>query len=128
MRDAQNGMTGGKEDPWFSLTCKRVGKQKSAHHGRKVCSMVERVGLPARELRPCSPLRGVAVEPGMGFCRSASGGRISFARTNPALPYGPKQVCSMAERVGFEPTGDCSPAVFKTVALDHSAISPCSVG
>ena len=30
----------------------------------------------------------------------------------------------LAERVGFEPTEDCSSAVFKTVALDHSAISP----
>jgi hypothetical protein len=30
----------------------------------------------------------------------------------------------MAERVGFEPTGGFPPAVFKTAAIDHSAISP----
>ncbi len=30
----------------------------------------------------------------------------------------------MAERVGFEPTEACTSAVFKTVALNHSATSP----
>ena len=30
----------------------------------------------------------------------------------------------MAEREGFEPSVDCSTAVFKTAALNHSTISP----
>ena len=30
----------------------------------------------------------------------------------------------LAEREGFEPPGACAPAVFKTAAFDHSAISP----
>lgn len=30
----------------------------------------------------------------------------------------------VAERVGFEPTGPFGPPVFKTGAIDHSAISP----
>jgi hypothetical protein len=30
----------------------------------------------------------------------------------------------MAEEVGFEPTVGCPTTVFKTVALDHSAIPP----
>ena len=30
----------------------------------------------------------------------------------------------MAERAGFEPAVDCSTAVFKTAALNHSTISP----
>ena len=32
----------------------------------------------------------------------------------------------MAEREGFEPSVDCSTAVFKTAALNHSTISPLS--
>lgn len=32
--------------------------------------------------------------------------------------------CSLAERVGFEPTNDRSSPVFKTGAFNHSAISP----
>ena len=31
----------------------------------------------------------------------------------------------LAEREGFEPPGPCGPTVFKTAAIDHSAISPC---
>ena len=30
----------------------------------------------------------------------------------------------MAEREGFEPSGACAPAVFKTAALNHSTIFP----
>ena len=30
----------------------------------------------------------------------------------------------LAEGVGFEPTGPCGPAVFKTAAIDHSATPP----
>ena len=33
----------------------------------------------------------------------------------------------MAERVGFEPTDGCPSLVFKTSALNHSAISPAGV-
>jgi hypothetical protein len=32
--------------------------------------------------------------------------------------------CSLAERVGFEPTDGCPSLVFKTSAIDRSAISP----
>jgi hypothetical protein len=32
----------------------------------------------------------------------------------------------VAERVGFEPTVGCPTAVFKTAALNRSAISPCN--
>ena len=31
----------------------------------------------------------------------------------------------MAEREGFEPPGPFGPMVFKTIAIDHSATSPC---
>ena len=34
----------------------------------------------------------------------------------------------MAEGVGFEPTGLCSPTVFKTAAFNHSANPPVSRG
>ena len=37
---------------------------------------------------------------------------------------GPVFVVSMAEKEGFEPSGHCCPAVFKTAALNHSTISP----
>src|SRR5215207_10828072 len=30
----------------------------------------------------------------------------------------------LAERVGFEPTGSCDPALFKSAAIDRSATSP----
>ena len=35
-----------------------------------------------------------------------------------------KRQKQMAEKEGFEPSGSCPPAVFKTAALNHSTISP----
>ena len=39
-------------------------------------------------------------------------------------PKGSDSSSNLAERKGFEPLVDCSTAVFKTAAIDRSAISP----
>ena len=61
------------------------------------------------------------------YCRRLRRQKMRCAGAPPAQSKSRIQVViysKLAERVGFEPTEDCSSAVFKTVALDHSAISP----
>jgi hypothetical protein len=59
-----------------------------------------------------------ADDPGVAAC-AAQAGRRSCQR---GVCLGDRM---LAERVGFEPTGSCDPALFKSAAIDRSATSPC---
>ncbi len=54
---------------------------------------------------------------------AANDAPLELSRLN-RMAYHPKPWRSLAEGVGFEPTSPFGEAVFKTAALNHSAIPP----
>ena len=73
-------------------------------------------GFRDRPIRPLWHLSEEGVSVGVGVGVESVGKRQQFFHTHTHAFF--------AEREGFEPPEACTSTVFKTAAIDHSAISP----